>query len=316
MSKLPVLYGLMYVGDKAERHINLTASSPIDVYLLNAVLLWRSAKAAGMDLRLITNKPNALAEALTRLAPDAQVPLVEIDFPRDVPADIPFRSAHYKLDVLAAFARGELGDLVGLIDLDVVVLAPFSCDDSDALYVYDINKRQVGTFGHQQAAKDVELLSGLPPVGPCWYGGEFIVGSPVAFARLVHEIEQIWPAYLSHQGQLHHSGDEMVVNAALARIMRSDLRVLDVGQDKVIHRWWSSRTTTPMDSWLQSSDNALLHLPADKNFLAEQATQPFAVDRFLVAHLQYARKNRWVALAKNLADLLRGRRWQYLPKVN
>ena len=71
-------------------------------------------------------------------------------------------------------------------------------------------------------------------------------------------VEQVWPQYLANWRNLHHIGDEMVTSAAIAKIKRSGLRVIDVGSANVVQRWWSARTLQPQMPFSKALTTSIL----------------------------------------------------------
>lgn len=315
---------MLYLGDKAERHVNLSARgrSPHDIYLLAAVTLARSAATAGMSFALITNSKARIEATLRRHGLAGVVDVIEHRFTLQVPPGIAFHSAHFKLDLLTAFGRGAFGALVGLVDLDIVLQGPVELPYSASpaatgdLYVYDITDHVVPTYGSERISRDLAALAGLESSDPHWYGGEFIAGDPAGFAALSREIAAIWPTYCASVASWHHVGDEMLVSAALLRLMQaptSSVGVREVGADGLISRWWSSRSLSSLEPLSQAIGSTMLHLPADKLFSAKAASVSFDAARFRHDYIRYAKRQRSVAILKNIVDSARRRPARSLP---
>jgi hypothetical protein len=252
----------------------------------------------------------------------AKVPLVSLSFDRDVPENARFYEAHFKLDVLKHFGSGSLGDHVGLIDADMVLLRPFAIDDrfwaGRSLLCYDISDSFLDPG---------EMLSDLSALGladgavPRWFGGEFIVGSAEAFKTLSHYIDRIWPLYRARIGQMSHVGDEPIVSAALCN-MQHDLgdTIHEIGEVGDVHglslaRWWSSRTNTPQLPLSSAVGQALLHMPADKIFLAKMAGKSFERASFIRYYRSYVKRKLVLRRAASLVDRLLGKRAKFLPTM-
>jgi hypothetical protein len=75
---------------------------------------------------------------------------------------------------------------------------------------------------------------------PVWFGGEFLMGTSIAFRRVSSDLH--WSAYCSNVRALHHSGDEMVISAALAMARKEGEPIEEVGLTDVVTRWWSGHT--------------------------------------------------------------------------
>jgi hypothetical protein len=310
------LYGLLYVSEGKERHVNLDSNqnNALAVYVANAITLARSAEAAGMDFSLVTNQRDQIVRLLAQQGGEALVKVRDYAFKLDVPNGIPFRSAHFKLELLEAFGSGAFGDLVGLIDLDVVVMRPVQLPEG-ALWAYDISDQVIPAYGRARIAADLARLLDRSTVEPRWFGGEFIIGSADYFAQLSVHISLLWPRYLSELRSFHHIGDEMVVSAALLLLAESGVPVRDAGVEQVVARWWSTRTLAPLAALDDVIDRAILHLPADKRLLADAASLPFERAGFLARYRSYAARQRRVAQLKNVIDVLRFRPALSLPRL-
>ncbi|BEV02168.1 hypothetical protein [Novosphingobium olei] len=310
------LYGLMHVADPAV--LATDPASPgalkVDVYLRNAATLAASAKVADMPFALVSNAAEWVAARLSGLGLKDAATVLPGDFARDVPGGIPFQAAHYKLDLMSMFASGELGDQVALVDLDMVVQRKFELPDPDALTVYDIWHHVAPAYGEDRIGVDLDLFE-VPAGSRHWFGGEFIAGSPARFAELSAEIEKIWPGYVAALGTTHHTGDEMVVTSALLRLAARGLPLRDAGELGLVQRWWSARTLSPIPPLSQSIDAAMLHLPADKDYLASRAGQAFDPRTFPAQYRDHARGRRRLGMVKNVVDVLRGRGSQHLPQL-
>lgn len=107
-------------------------------------------------------------------------------------------------------------------------------------------------------------------------GGEFICGTPGFFAILSAEIDKIYDNYLNVIRQIHHVGDEAVTSAALEIMRRKGIYVADAGTLGIVGRFWSSKTLHPQKPFECFEKCSLLHLPADKHFLAKMARKDSA----------------------------------------
>ena len=308
------IYGLLHVDEACLRHKpDYAAPLKIDLYGRTAVNLAHSATASSLPFAVLSNAVAWLEARLAAIGHGGALTVLPLLVDREVPADTPFRSAHHKLDVIHAFASGQLGAMVALIDLDVVIRHAFSLQAPDRLCVYDIWDQVAPAYGAERIRADLVAL-GAPHQSSAWFGGEFIAGPAAAFGLLAREIDDIWPQYLSLLGQTHHTGDEMVVTAALLRLAARGVPLHPVNGTGVIARWWSGRTLAPLPPLDAVLNDSMLHLPADKPFLAQMAAAPFEDAAFIATYRAYARRQRWLAMAKNVADGLRGRRWQHLPR--
>ncbi len=281
-------YGLLHIGDG--RHSpNLKARGAwgaIRTYFANAVTLSHSLQAVGSDFVLLTNDAATL-EAVNRDTLGADITIREIPFRAQVPKEIPFYSAHHKVDVYRWFATTSGGDYPVLVDLDVVALRPPSasfsiCASSGIPLVYDISDQVFPAYGEDTIVSDLETLTGHGVPVYRWYGGEFIGGPPDFFARLVGEIDRLWGAYCRNFASFHHQGDEMLTSAALCRMIAAGCIALDAGPIGGVGRFWGGQPLHPQKpiAWFERC--FLAHLPVDKSYLAAQAhRRPFRACVFL-----------------------------------
>lgn len=280
------IFGLLYIDDSVREHVNLkNKHRAIDVYVKCAHLMVQTAARQGERARIITNNSQLIDDTTDRLGL-SRLKTVIIDFELNIPRKIPFYQAHFKICVLRAFANG-LAENAVLIDLDAIVIRPFTVDlpTDGSLAVYDIT---------DQVPYVAELTAPFHLVGTHvrWFGGEFIAGSKQSFSNLCAEIELVLPIYLANLGrrQFTHIGDETIVSAALNRLVKKGVKLTNIGGERgLVARWWSARTDSIQQHFSKASTAAVLHLPADKLFLARQAGKVFP-DDFLqkyINHIQY-----------------------------
>lgn len=309
----PKVYGMFYAPENNERHVNLHTEDPITVYVKNAVTMAHSALAAGMEFALVTNDPDRLSRVAREIPGSEALELVPYAFTLEVPRGINFQSAHYKLELLQAFGTGAFGDYCAMVDIDAVLLRPLVLPDPDRIYFYDISAQHFGTSVPVKAQADLNRVSGEAIRNPRWFGGEFKAGPARLFKALGDEIAEMWPRYQDVAREMYHTGEEMVLSAAVNRMIQKGLPVTDAGDAQMVARWWSLRTKNRIGSWQDASECALFHLPACKEFLARDY-YPFDTGRFLARHRTWARGRLPRELAKVVSDRLRGQK-TFLPKV-
>lgn len=286
-------HGLLFV-EPGERPVNLPAGvDPLDTYVRCAATCARSVARTGARFRLITNAADVLAARFSACGLTAPA-LAEHAFAWAIPP-LPFRAAHRKLELFGAFADGRYGARPALIDLDTVLLRPL--DElpfaPGVLYGYDLTAQVVPAYGAGRLLADLAQVGGVAVAAPRWWGGEFVAGDPAAFAALADGVGRCWAAYLAAAPTLHHLGDEMVTSAALARLAARGAETVDLGGG--VQRWWSNRTLAPQSVPLNKAlGAALLHLPADKPFLARFADPARDLLTFPAAYRRHVRA-RWPA---------------------
>jgi hypothetical protein len=304
-------YGLLYIDEANNQNPNLRgAADPIDVYVSCASLCSKAFRTAGASFRLITNDEAHVKRRLGALQLD-DVAVVAYEFVWPVPRKIPFYSAHFKLDIVKAFGRGTFGKKIGLVDLDVVLLKELPL--SNDLAVYDISDQAFAAHDRERVLSDMERISGRRLSEARWYGGEFVMGSATAFDEISQCVQLCWPNYVRCMPTLHHVGDEMIMSSAL-NIARADgVGMIDYGNDGLVARWWTARTQYKQAPFDSCKNAALLHLPADKVFLARQARYHFQRDSFLSRFRRHAQRKIALRTFVNIGESLIGRPKKFTP---
>ncbi len=282
------LFTLLYIDDSEiwSAGIGTGKLAFKDVYLRCASKFSESCAKQGVRLEILTNEPFYVNEQLAKL--NRPQIAVGMNFDRDVPRGIPFYAAHFKLDVIRQLGTGNFGGHVGLVDNDVVMLkAPaidFTLWRDDCLFVYDITQTVFEEYGKTLVKADLERVACARIHDVRWYGGEFIAGSSAAFQTLSKCVDFLWPAYQSTLSTLHHIGDEIIVSAAL-NILAEGKKIIaiDVGSKdyRWVSRWFSSRTMFHQMPLSYHSESIMLHLPADKRFIADSVSESFNSNVFI-----------------------------------
>lgn len=310
-------YSLFYLNEDAESFVNLSRphSKALETYAACASVQMRLMTQFQAKYKLITNSDHGIDELLR----DTSMPLdcrVEA-FERDVPFGIPFRSAHFKLDVIKGFAEGRFGSQPTLIDLDVlpVMEIPFDSFRQDGLLVYDITEQMIAEIGLDRLRSDLAFLTQRPVNEARWFGGEFISGTTKAFSALSREIERLWPKYRDNIDRFAHVGDEMLVTAALVNLCDQGIEITDVGDQGLIARWWSARTRFRQRSLCDLSTIPFWHLPADKEFIASLNGDNIDVGRLQERYADYIEPRiRWRRLANPFLNFLR-KEQKYISRI-
>jgi len=315
MKEEPIFYGLLYVDHEKRAHANIRGNNdPLDIYLRCAVLCAKSVSYYGHTFRLITNNGSWVEDRLRQMKL-GQINLVEHRFSLAVPPDLPFWAAHFKLELYRAFGSGQFGEYLGLIDIDTILISPikFPKLGPDTILLYDITDQMVEEFGYEKIRFGLESVSGRTLPEWRWFGGEFLFGHVNSFERLAAAIFQLWPSYINNAHHLHHVGDEVLLAAA---VPKTDLKVLDAGKLGVITRWWTARTSFEQIPFDLAAKRMILHLPSDKDFLAESARDQFDPKIFIARFRQMARSKLFWRRLFSFAELLLGRRQKYVGHLS
>src|SRR5262249_47942598 len=177
MAQDPIFYGLLYIDKRRQKHVNLRGlGDPLDVYLRCASLCARSIDYHGYSFWLVTNDKAKIERRLQELGL-TQLNILQQEFGLGVPEMLPFRAAHFKIELYKMLGSGDFGDNVGVIDVDSVMIKvidfpPFS---PGTLLVYDITS-QVEGCGSLQVRRDLERVMETRLSGFRWFGGEFLFG--------------------------------------------------------------------------------------------------------------------------------------------
>jgi len=303
-------YGLLYID--AQNNKNAGEVDP-NIYILCASLCSKTFRSAGTCFRIITNNKEYVRRRLETFGSD-DIAIFGRDFPSIVPENIPFYAAHFKLDIFNAFGRGIFGERIGLVDLDTILLRRLP--PTASLAVYDISDQVFPAYGKHRVGSDMELVSGRSLSDPRWYGGEFVMGSATEFATLSQYIDSCWANYVGNISSLHHIGDEMIMSSALNMARADGVPIVDYGQNNVVARWWTSRTAHRQVAFDVVRRAALLHLPADKTFLAKEAGYEFDQGAFLSRFRRHARKKIAVRAVASAWELLLRGSTKFTPRLS
>jgi hypothetical protein len=293
------MFGLLHISENESSTENARSKnfiSQIEIYVDCAINLAKSLALNEIQFVLLTNKP----EFLNKIIESRSESLViqEIIFTTKIPHGTRFFSAHHKLDAFRYLA--SLNDsYVALCDLDVVCINHLPDSfltniQQQTPMCYDISDQVIPAYGSDVIIRDLKSIHHQESEGR-WSGGEFISGSPRFFFSLIHEIEKIYPSYIETLGSLHHVGDEAIVSAALEIIRRSGTYIADAGTLGIVGRFWSIPVLHTQKRFRYFQSCFLLHLPADKQFLAQLAkARIIHAKGFNICCLFYIRLSQWV----------------------
>jgi hypothetical protein len=283
---------LVYVDAEGGRSPNSASKDPLS-YVDQAVGLNRSLARAGMPrLNIITNSPAQIAERLTAFSKDAHPHVHQLVMTIRLPKATPFYAAHFKLDLMDQLARTLPSDtLMLLLDADMVAIRPLNDDliarcAEAGIGVFDISDQVFSAYGATSVINDLEIVANRRLRNPRWYGGEFMLATPLTLRRVVSRAREFYARYLLESSRLWHHGDETFVSAALNTLVDEGQAVVEVGAWQAIGRHWSGNCYRNLGWFRQCS---FVHLPAGKMLLQRQSHHAtFAPARFwrsvLIAH--------------------------------
>lgn len=305
---MPVkFYGLLYLSPEKDSVVNshvMNFEDQVSVYLDCAISLAKSLSSRGISFILLTNNSDFLGDLSSSKAKFLQIK--EIDFFTEVPSDAKFYSAHFKLDVFRYLASLN-EDYVGLCDLDMICINDMPSSLSNNIkkkipMCYDISDQVIPAYGHDTITQSLKMIHGLDGEGR-WTGGEFIAGSSDFFQILSKEADHLFENYKRHIKRLHHVGDEAFTSAALEIIRMKGIYIADAGTLGIVGRYWSSKCLHPQKPIEYFHRSFLLHLPADKRFLAGLANQKNSEP--VEFKIQYEKYRKSVKLTSSLKGTIR-----------
>ncbi len=299
------LFGLLHLKENQLSAVNLRTkdfADQVQIYIRNAINLSNTLQSQGVSFTLLTNKKHIVDDYLRSEKNTLQVE--EIPFITEVPNGVRFYSAHFKLDAFR-YLSNLASEYVGLCDIDIACanIYPTCLENivnAKLPLCYDISDQVIPAYGHEVIITDLKIIHGVDSEGR-WFGGEFISGSPEFFSALVEEIERIYPNYIANISKLHHVGDEAFTTAALELLKRKGVCIGDAGTLGIVGRYWNTNTLHSQKPFENFKECFLLHLPADKRFLAEVSMQEgVSSDNFLKFYVAHRKKYYLLNAAKKI----------------
>jgi hypothetical protein len=258
----------LYIKDDDEHRavISENGGANLECYVNCCNTLNNSLLKHGHYLTVLTNKPEEISKY------NHEVKLKKIAFHLDVPADIRFYSAHYKIDAFKYLSNNNEDEYSVLLDNDIICINNMpenfkNIIGSDIPMCYDITDQVYPAYGRMKIIQDKSLIMGIESIGN-WAGGEFIGGSKTFWAELYNRCMGYWENYKQYYKNVHHQSDEMLVSCAIEKFIRDKESIINIGSIGGVSRFWSIKTLhigKPIEALY---DNFLLHLPADKRFLS------------------------------------------------
>jgi hypothetical protein len=283
---------LVYVDADAGRSPNSPSRDPLS-YVDQAVGLNRSLARAGMPrLNIMTNAPEQIATRLATFRPEARPAVHQLVTTIHLPKATPFYAAHFKLDLMDQLAHTLPPDtLMLLLDADMVAIRPLNDELIErcaavGIGVFDISDQVFPAYGCASVINDLEIVANARLRNPRWYGGEFMLATPLTLGRVVVRAREFYVRYLQESARLLHHGDETFISAALNTLVDEGQGMIEVGAYQAVGRHWSGNSYRNL-AWFRNC--SFVHLPAGKALLQRQSHQEvFVPVRFwrsvLIAH--------------------------------
>lgn len=288
------LYGLLRIDEREQASVNLTTKDfgeQISIYARAGVTLAHSLRAQNIPFTILTNRRDLVISHLGDTSNTLTVE--EIPFTTEVPHGTQFYSAHFKLDAYRHLSTLSEG-YVGLCDLDMICLRemPDALKNIVAAKIplyYDISDQVLPAYGREIILKNLSSIHGLKSEGR-WYGGEFLSGPPSFFGLLTRTVEEVYPRYIENLASMHHIGDEAYTSAAIELIRRTLGCLGDAGTLGIAGRYWNAAVKHPQKPFTYFRECFLLHLPADKPFLASFSGTPSTFLNAYQTHLKHGER--------------------------
>lgn len=262
--KLYKFYSLAYFDLQEKRFLKGKERSSfqrIDIFIKNAYLLDKSLKWFGdNELILLTNNKQIIEDSFKRCNLKLKYEIMEFNL--KIPHDIPFYSAHYKIEAFKYL--GQKNDQYSiLLDNDVVQLNPFSSyfykiieNNIPSIYLLNINDKVLESM--RKIDDKIEI--------PLWTGGEWWGGDNKFFNKLFNQCINILPQYLNnYKKQSYHTGDEMVTSISISHLWENNFKFIDISHYNILERYWGYHEKF----YINHNKKSLYHLPADKVWISE-----------------------------------------------
>ncbi|WGS53143.1 hypothetical protein LFL96_33795 [Paraburkholderia sp. D15] len=285
---------LVYLDEDAAPGPNSTNRDPLS-YVTQALCLNNSLRRVGLPmLTIVTNAPERVAQRFAGTPPEHWPAVTKLAATIELPKNMPFYAAHFKLDLMDQVAASLPDDtMMLLLDADMVALLPLDrslidrCAEA-GIGAFDISDQVFPAYGSESVVADLEIVADRRLRNPRWYGGEFLLATPASLRRLVPRARAYYARYLSESARLEHHGDEAFISAALNTLVDEGQPLVEVGAYQAVGRHWAGNNYRDV-RWFRCC--SFVHLPGGKALLEREARfVDFAPDRFWrhlrVAHLR------------------------------
>ena len=283
-------FGFLYIDKKAGK-LNFQSKNfeeRYSVYLKNAALLNLSIRKYGYKFIILTNNKAYIEKKIKKEIKDF-ISIKEILFDTYVPRNMHFFSCHYRVDVFRYFSTLKNTFSI-LLDLDVVIIKNLKKINFRKLsnngIVHDISSNFFSAYGLKKVWCDLEILTGFTIDNAKWYGGDFIAGSEKFFRILYLKTKKYQAKLVKLSKNFHIYTDEFFLTAAILDIKKNaNYKIVDGNKIKIWSRYWSVNTKHKQHKIENYLKFFMLHLPADKNFIANFYDSPSSVKYFKTVYI-------------------------------
>lgn len=272
MKKKINFYGLIHFAKNENKKLNFNTADDEEkmmVYLKNAAVLTKQLSRYDINFTLITNNKNYIKNLLKKI--DFRIDIVEIKFKTLVHKSIHFYSCHFRVDIFRYFSKLKNSYSI-LIDLDSVIINNISKKNILKFYNYglvnNITDNIIPAYGKEKVLKNIKILE--PRVKKIeWYGGDFFGGNH-EFYKILYRISKFYQKKFNKNYKvLRDQTDELFMTLSIMKIKELNLyQIKNTKTIKFFTRYWSSPIMHKQNSLQYYLKYNLLHLPADKIFLA------------------------------------------------
>lgn len=281
-----VFYTMLFIANE-DTTIRTSENGNVGVneYINCCKLLFYSLKRYGFKLVVLSNLP----EFITKIASELSVE--KVDFTMNIPTGIKFYASHHKIDVFKYLSVSG-ADYSILIDNDIVCIndIPENFEailNNELPIYYDITDQVYPAYGRKTIIDEKEILMKCSSIGN-WAGGEFIGGTKPFFGEIYNSCTEYLPTYLDNLSKLFHHSDEMLISCAIEKYLLQGHPLFNFGSIGGIARHWSVNISHKPKPFAALKDCFLLHLPADKKFMASHSLSN--CDKFLQNYSTYLKR--------------------------
>jgi hypothetical protein len=267
-------FSFLYIDKKVERlnFKNQDFEDRYSIYLKNAALLNLAIHDCGYEFVILTNNKSYILKKIKKEFMNA-ISIIEIAFPLKVSKSMHFYCCHYRVDIFKYLSKLKNTSSI-LLDLDVVILKNLKKINykifENCGVVHDISSNIFPAYGFKKIKENLQMLMGYKVKNPRWYGGDFIGGSE-KFFQILHSLTKKYQSKFTKLKKKFPSyTDEFFLTAAILDIKKNiKYKIVDGCHLRVWSRYWSINTIHKQMNIKKYFNFYMLHLPADKEFIAK-----------------------------------------------